>query len=238
MSDRPIPDGADGLRDAHDDALGGIDGVFEVVRGDAENVRRLVERATRGTSAAGTAAELDPLARGLLADVRRLGDDVGAILAGAADELEHVIRPPDGEANPLPAVTMVGARAAETSPGAPEAAALNEAPELPVIKISGEGPEHEDIRKNPPPNTVIVVNEAVVYTTDHRGRVIQVQATLVKRPPAPRKPYAQRKLAGKIEMDDGGHLIASVLGSTGDEVNLVPMGRQVNRSHYVCGQVP
>ncbi|WP_157574627.1 DNA/RNA non-specific endonuclease [Jiangella muralis] len=232
MSDRPIRDGADGLRGAQGDALGEIDGVFEVVRGDAENVRRLVEQATRGTSAAGTAAELDPVVRGLLADVRRLGDDVGSILAGAADDLDYVVRAPDSEAKPPAAATMAGAPVAETSPGAPGAVALDEVPELPVIKISGEGPEHEDIRKSPPPSTVIVVDEAVVYTTDHLGRVILVRATLVKRPPAPRKPYAQRKLAGKIEMDDGGHLVASVLGGTGDEVNLVPMGRQVNRSQY------
>ncbi|SDU17573.1 DNA/RNA non-specific endonuclease [Jiangella alkaliphila] len=232
MSDRPIRDGADGLRGAQDEALGEIDGVFEVVRGDAENVRRLVEQATRGTSAAGKAAELDPVVRGLLADVRRLGDDVGTILAGAAAELERVVRPPDSEAKPLPVAMLTGAPVAETQPRAPEAVALDGVPELPVIRISGEGPEHEDIRKNPPPNTVIVVDEAVVYTTDDLGRVLLVRATLVKRPSAPRKPYAQRKLAGKIELDDGGHLIASVLGGTGDEVNLVPMGREVNRSEY------
>ncbi|WP_053202495.1 DNA/RNA non-specific endonuclease [Jiangella muralis] len=95
MSDRPIRDGADGLRQVRDDAVPReVDSVIDILTGDAENLRRLVERAARRTPAQGTAAELDPIVRGMLADVRGLGDELGSVLSGAIDELEQLPRRP------------------------------------------------------------------------------------------------------------------------------------------------
>ncbi|SEE94218.1 DNA/RNA non-specific endonuclease [Jiangella alba] len=194
--------------------------MIDILTGDAENLRRLVERATRRTPAQGAAADLDPIVRGMLADVRGLGDELGSVLSGAIDELEHVIRPVDGDAPPV----------STTVPS-------HEQPpqRLPVIHISSTSRTDARIRRNPPANHVIVVDDqAVVYTTDEQGRVVITEATLTGSAPGKRNKYAQRTLTGKLDGDDAGHLIARMLGGIGDKLNLVPMSQTLNREEFAA----
>lgn len=221
MSDRPIRDGADGLRQVRDEAVPQeVDSVIDILTGDAENLRRLVERATRRTPAQDTTTELDPIVRGMLAEVRGLGDELGSVLSGAIYELDHVIRPADGDAPPA----STSARPAEQPPQ-----------RLPVIHISSTSRADAAIRRNPPANHVIVVDDqSVVYTTDGRGRVVITEATLTGSAPGKRNKYAQRTLAGKLDGDDAGHLIARMLGGIGDKLNLVPMSQTLNREEFAA----
>ncbi|WP_158602691.1 DNA/RNA non-specific endonuclease [Jiangella rhizosphaerae] len=221
MSDRPIRDGTDGLRQVRDEAVPReVDGVIEILTGDAENLRRLVERASRRTSAQDTVTELDPIVSGMLADVRGLGDELGSVLSRAISELEHVIRPADGD---VP-------RASATAPS-------SEVPpqRLPVIHVSSTSRADAPIRRNPPADHVIVVDDqAIVYTTDEQGRVVITEATLTGSAPGKRNKHAQRTLAGKLEGDDAGHLIARMLGGIGDKLNLVPMSQTLNREEFAA----
>lgn len=214
-AERPIADAVEALTEVRDkDVPGETDGVLDVLRGEMENVRRLVERSQN----ASLLGELDAAERAMEGDVRSLRNELGTVLTGEIGKLEELRRHDDS--SPEGGVSDNAA-----------AVALTPSP-LPVIHIRGAGDEHEEIRKNPPPNTIIVVDEGAVYTTDDQGRVVLVEATLTDGPPAPRNEHHQRTLPGKAEKDDAGHLIASVLGGNGDRINLVPMGQQVNRSKF------
>ncbi|WP_198664486.1 DNA/RNA non-specific endonuclease [Jiangella endophytica] len=194
--------------------------MIDILTGDAENLRRLVERATRRTLAQDAATKLDPVVRDMLTDVRKLGDELGSVLSGAIDELEQVIRRADGEAAPASTITP----SAELPPQ-----------RLPVIHMSSTSRADAAIRRNPPPNHVIVVDDqAVVYTTDEQRRVVITEATLTGSAPGKRNKYAQRTLTGKLEGDDAGHLIARMLGGIGDKLNLVPMSQTLNREEFAA----
>ena len=69
------------------------------------------------------------------------------------------------------------------------------------------------------------------YETDDSGRITNVSGNL-RLKPAKRNPYAQRYVGGKfrLNLDDGGHLIASQFDGSGEIDNLVPMNSQINRS--------
>lgn len=75
-------------------------------------------------------------------------------------------------------------------------------------------------------------NNGYTYQTDDQGRIVSVTGTL-KKETAKRNPYAQR-IVGRGDRikkyDDGGHLIASQFGGSGDLDNLVPMAKNINRS--------
>ena len=214
-ADRPIADAVDGLEELRERSVPReTDAVLDVLRGDMENVRRLVECA-RNWVPPGKLAELQ---EHMERDVRKLGDEITSVLSREIDELGQVRRPADGEPAP---VTIAVATAAPEPPAEP-----------PVIHISSTDPEHAAIRKNPPPNTIVVLDEGAVYRIDSEGRVFLMEATLVDGPPAPRNEYHQRTLPGKMEKDDAGHLKASMFGGSGDMINLTPMGRTVNRSEY------
>ncbi|PZF81087.1 DNA/RNA non-specific endonuclease [Jiangella anatolica] len=217
MGDRPIRDSAEALRQVRDDDLPReLDGVLEVMRGNAEQVRRLVEQAAGGGPATRAVADaVDAAAGELLAGVSGLGDEVAAALSGVADELTELVRP-------------VGAAATASAPPAPAAPARA----LPVIHISGTDRKDAKIRAKPPPDHVIVVDESMVYTTDGAGWVVSVDAALTARPPGKRKKYAQRTVEGKLPGDDAGHLIASMLGGIGDKINLTPMEADLNRRRF------
>ena len=209
MGDRPIGDGADGLEQVRDETVPReVDGFLDVVRGDMENIRRLVAQA--GSRADLSLVDLDEAERHVMRDVGLLGDEVGAALSGVIDELRGLSRPAHGGLYPASG----GERA--------------------VVYVSGLGGNDAGVRRSPPANSVIVVDDAFVYTTDGLGRVTRAEATLTAREPGRRNKYAQRTLKGKLPGDDAGHLIARVLGGLGDQLNLVPMTRKVNREEYAA----
>ncbi|PSL08130.1 DNA/RNA non-specific endonuclease [Haloactinopolyspora alba] len=144
-------------------------------------------------------------------DVRRLGDEVGAALTDVIGELEGLSRP-------------AGADPSELSGSAEQV----------LLRVSGTDRKDAGVRRSPPPNSVIVVDDAFVYTTDELGRVVRAEATLTAGEPGERNDYAQHTLKGKLPGDDAGHLIARVLGGLGDQLNLVPMTRKVNREEYAA----
>ncbi|WP_416768935.1 hemagglutinin repeat-containing protein [Pseudomonas sp. RHF3.3-3] len=81
----------------------------------------------------------------------------------------------------------------------------------------------------PEPNTIYKVDGNKVYQTDNLGRVEKVEADLTAMV-KDRNKYQQCK-AGKCgeEGDEGGHLIASILGGPGEKLNLVPMDGNLNK---------
>lgn len=77
------------------------------------------------------------------------------------------------------------------------------------------------------------------YKTDSKGRIVSVTGTITKDKmdhPGKRNQYAQRVVGRedrnttKKPKDDGGHLIGSQFGGSGDLDNLVPMSSKTNRS--------
>jgi len=72
-----------------------------------------------------------------------------------------------------------------------------------------------------------------IYTTDSLGRIDSVEGKLTLAD-GTRNEYAQ-SVAGRVDRlptDDGGHLIASRFGGSGDLDNLVPMDSNLNRSAW------
>ncbi len=207
---RPISEAVEGLGEVRDqDVPEAVEDVFDLVRDDMANVRRLVEAAQRHLDPQ-VSAGLDEAERRMVNGLRHLRDEVSGTVTSATDELE-TLRRGDAEATGslVPPSETVSAQDA--------------------IYISSTEPNHASIRNAPPPSRVIVVDEAATYVTDEEGRVTRAEATLTLRVPGRRNAYAQRTLAGKLPGDDAGHLIARVLGGIGDKINLVPMLRDVNR---------
>ncbi|PSL08119.1 DNA/RNA non-specific endonuclease [Haloactinopolyspora alba] len=214
MSDRPIEGAVEGLAEVRDATVPQeIDGLLDFVRGDIENVRRLVERATYHAAEASTLEELDAVEARTQHELRGLGDEVAGAISEAIDELTALKRPSDH----TPAVVDHIAPAAAHPP---------------VVHLSSTDPKDADLRANPPAASVLVVDETTVYTADEHRRVVRVDATLTATQPGQRNEYAQRTLAGKLDGDDAGHLIAHMLGGIGDKLNLTPMTRDLNRSKF------
>lgn len=89
---------------------------------------------------------------------------------------------------------------------------------------------------NLPSNSVIKVNNGTnihSYYTDSLGRVNKVEGQLSLDKMA-RNGYQQGKVGKSVNAtgDDGGHLIASVLGGAGDRVNMVPQASTLNRGDW------
>lgn len=72
-----------------------------------------------------------------------------------------------------------------------------------------------------------------MYTTDSEGRVTRVHGGLEQGILLDRNEYRQRGVGQTGGSGfDGGHLIATQLGVAGDDVNMVPMERYLNRVEY------
>jgi predicted ribonuclease toxin of YeeF-YezG toxin-antitoxin module len=87
-----------------------------------------------------------------------------------------------------------------------------------------------------PPNATFEHN-GYLYKTDAQGRVVEVSGEL-KLDKAQRNTYAQRMAGaddGRLATDQGGHLIGSQFGGTGQPINLVPMDAKVNSSSMANG---
>ncbi|WP_368665663.1 DNA/RNA non-specific endonuclease [Macrococcus sp. DPC7161] len=76
-----------------------------------------------------------------------------------------------------------------------------------------------------------ITPEGYLYRTDEFGRIKHVEATELVLKKAKRKAYMQRVVGREFRKkdDDGGHLIASQFGGSGDLDNLVPMNSKINR---------
>ena len=72
------------------------------------------------------------------------------------------------------------------------------------------------------------------YETDSNGRIVTYKADLELTPESERDLNAQREAGGadRLEKDDGGHLIARILGGASGIENLVAMRDTINRSDY------
>lgn len=79
------------------------------------------------------------------------------------------------------------------------------------------------------------------YETDRRGRIVRCTGTLELNENSERNPYAQRIVGGENRhtgevksegKDDGGHLIATRFGGSGEVDNLVAMDSHLNRGEY------
>ncbi|QIH76487.1 hypothetical protein GTN31_08945 [Macrococcoides canis] len=86
-------------------------------------------------------------------------------------------------------------------------------------------------RKELKPNIEFITPEGYLYRTDEFGRIKHVEATELVLKKAKRKTYMQRVVGREFRKkdDDGGHLIASQFGGSGDLDNLVPMNSTLNR---------
>ncbi len=228
-SDTPIADGVEDMRELRDhEAPKAVDAVFEVLRGDVQNIRRLVDQARRHLPA-DTPAQLDEHARAIGGIGAALHEELAAALTPIIGELDALRRRADSDSAVTPATP---APVRPPSAGKPPPPRDGQPDDRDVIYISSSNPDNADILKNPPPDYVIVVDETYVYTTDDVGRVVRAQATLVLRPPGRRKPHQQRTVGGKKPGDDAGHLFAASLGGIGDHLNLTPMDRKLNRSDF------
>lgn len=84
------------------------------------------------------------------------------------------------------------------------------------------------------PNVEYVTEEGYKYVTDSSGRISNVEGSL-NAGKAKRNVYAQRAVGkdnGRLDTDDGGHLIASIFKGSGDLDNLVPMDATLNRGDW------
>jgi filamentous hemagglutinin len=101
-----------------------------------------------------------------------------------------------------------------------------------VALTSGEKGNWNQTLNKPEPNTVYNVNDRYRYHTDEFGRVEKVEGTLTLQN-MDRNTY-QQCIAGKCGLagDEGGHLIASILGGPGEGLNLVPMNGNLNKGEW------
>lgn len=85
---------------------------------------------------------------------------------------------------------------------------------------------------NPEPNKIYLVDGNKSYHTDELGRLKQVDAELSLNT-LDRNTYQQLKTGQQgIDGDEGGHLIASILGGSGEKINLLPMNSNLNRGAW------
>ena len=84
------------------------------------------------------------------------------------------------------------------------------------------------------PNTRHEVNNGIhkhIYHTDGQGRVNKVEGQLsLGKMPRNRSQQASVGKSVNPTGDEGGHLIASILGGAGDRINMVPQAQRLNRS--------
>lgn len=109
--------------------------------------------------------------------------------------------------------------------------------DLPVRDLdSGQRGAWNSELHRPEPSTVYRVDDRHVYVTDDAGRVSHVDSTLqhTDKPDADaRRNGYQQSVAGRVdrlEIDEGGHLVAASLGGPGEGINLVAMARELNAS--------
>lgn len=81
-------------------------------------------------------------------------------------------------------------------------------------------------------NARYVVKDNYHYLTDKLGRIKSVDIKELKLEAGSRNTYAQRMVGGadRLLSDDGGHLIASQFGGSGELDNLVAMSKKLNRA--------
>ncbi len=221
MGERPIDDAVDGLNGLRDEAGRETEAVMDLVRGDLAAVQRLVAEAARGEGTPDLSTELDAIGLDMSRGVERLGGELGAAVDVAAAEIEALRRPAAGKA--LSGQRPDRSETPEPATGAPT-----------VLSVSSTAEEDLPILREPPPDTVIVVDDTVVYRTDSLGRVELAEVVLKAiSPEQPRNARAQQIVKDKLPGDHAGHLIARVLGGIGEAINLTPMeGRSVNMGQY------
>jgi hypothetical protein len=133
------------------------------------------------------------------------------------------------EASPeIPAGEQIVQDAGQLDGAAPLAAA----PQLKRIEFEpGEKGAWNSTLNGPlEPNAIYVdKSSGYSYTTDDLGRVQKADANLVL-DTADRNTYQQRISGGddRLATDQGGHLIASIFGGAGEQINLVPMDANLN----------
>lgn len=83
------------------------------------------------------------------------------------------------------------------------------------------------------PNTEYTVN-GNTYKTDGQGRIVETNSKPKYTEESSRNTKEQMESGGedRQENDDGGHIIAKILGGAEGEENLVPMRRTINRGDY------
>lgn len=99
-----------------------------------------------------------------------------------------------------------------------------------------ETDDNGDIYKNNGelmPNTTYEKN-GITYTTDDKGRIISWKGEPTYSPENERDESAQTESGGEDRQDgdDGGHLMARILGGSSGNENIVPMRDTVNRGDY------
>ncbi|WP_438347724.1 DNA/RNA non-specific endonuclease [Paenibacillus sp. FA6] len=106
-------------------------------------------------------------------------------------------------------------------------------PTKPPTKVNYGDQYTKDGRKKVlKPNVEYTTPEGYSYRTDSQGRIIDCEGTL-KLDPADRNEYAQKTVGkgkGRLEDDDGGHLIGAQFKGSKNIDNLVPQNSQINRS--------
>lgn len=84
------------------------------------------------------------------------------------------------------------------------------------------------------PDVEYTTKEGYKYTTDSQGNLSEVEGTL-KLGDGKRNNYAQSHVGkgnGRLDTDDGGHLIATIFKGSGNIDNLVPMDSTLNRGAW------
>ena len=73
-----------------------------------------------------------------------------------------------------------------------------------------------------------------IYKTDENGRIVSCEFKPSFTEDGPRDNVMQKEVGGedRKEDDDGGHIVARILGGTEGDENLVPMRRGINRGDY------
>lgn len=116
-----------------------------------------------------------------------------------------------------------------TPTGNTSGSAIKEVP----VQSGSKGAWNKDLNK-PAPNTTYRVDGTHVYRTDAQGRVTDVETTLSGPQTAGDRNGYQQAKSGRSGQpgDDGGHLIASILGGPGEALNLAPMASGLNRGEW------
>ena len=154
----------------------------------------------------------------------------------------------DGEKKPDPSEAVAGGVSGDENSDQANDVANNINPETIDEDAVGRGEHYttnEKGQKVLKPNITYTIN-GYTYTTDSQGRIASVTGTITQekmKNPGKRNYYAQR-VAGREDRictsngnkgdnqpaDDGGHLIGSQFGGSGDLDNLVAMSSKTNRA--------
>lgn len=108
-----------------------------------------------------------------------------------------------------------------------------------VYDIDGEICETDDNGDVYKVNNILVPSmtykkNGTTYTTDEKGRIVKWNADIKYDSENERDIKAQTESGGddRTDGDDGGHLVARILGGSGGSENIVPMRETVNRGDY------